>query len=156
MKIISLTIMALLAALHAGGARASDNAEFGAEFGFWLVENQRAIIEIVPCGDRACGNIVWLLEPLDDTGQPKIDHNNIDEELRRRPLCGIALIGKFRNTGSGIWSGGSIYSPRDGQTYSAAMELGDDNTLKLRGYLLLPLFGQTQVWTRVADDRGGC
>ena len=36
------------------------------------------------------------------------------------------------------------------------MELRDNGTLKLRGYLLLPLFGKSQTWTRMADDRGGC
>jgi len=152
MKKIGLTIFALLAALHTGGARASA----GTVFGFWLVENQGAIVEIVHCGGRACGNIVWMREPLDDNDQPKIDRNNTDEELRRRPLCGIALIRKFRDAGSGVWTGGSIYSPRDGQTYSASMELRDNGTLKLRGFLLLPIFGQSQVWTRAADDRGGC
>jgi uncharacterized protein (DUF2147 family) len=152
MKITGLTCLALLAALHAGGARASSDPVFG----FWLVENQRSIIEIVPCGERACGNIVWLKKPLDDDGQPKTDHRNSDDDLRGRPLCGIEMINKFRSADSGSWWDGSIYSPRDGQTYSASMELREDGTLKLRGYVLLPLFGKSQVWTREAGDRGGC
>ncbi len=152
MRITGLASLALLAALHAGGVCASSDPVFG----FWLIENQRSIIEIVPCGERACGNIVWLQEPLDDDGQPKSDRNNADEDLRHRPLCGIELISKFRSAGSGAWSGGSIYSPRDGQTYSASMELREDGTLKLRGYVLLPLFGKSRIWTREAGDRGGC
>jgi hypothetical protein len=47
------------------------------------------------------------------------------------------------------------YNPRDGRTYSASMELGGDNTLELRGYLVLPVFGQSEVWM-VNGDRGGC
>jgi uncharacterized protein (DUF2147 family) len=152
MKITGLTGFVLLAALHAGGACAADDAVFG----FWMVENKGAIIEIVPCDGKACGNIVWLLEPLDDSARPKIDSNNTDEGLRQRPLCGISLIRKFKNAGLGVWSGGSIYSPRNGQTYSASMELRNNGTLKLRGYLILPLFGKSQTWTRMADDRGGC
>ena len=152
MKFTGLASLALLAALHAGGVRASGDSVFG----FWLIENQRSIIEIVPCGDSACGKIVWLKEPLGDDGQPKIDSLNGDDELRGRALCGIELIDGFRHSDPGKWSGGSIYSPRDGNTYSASMKLRDDGTLKLRGYLLLPLFGGSQVWTRETGDRGGC
>jgi uncharacterized protein (DUF2147 family) len=76
--------------------------------------------------------------------------------LRGQPLCGLELIGGFRNASPGIWSGGSIYNPKEGQTYFASMKLRDDGTLKLRGYVLLPLFGKSQIWTREASDRGGC
>jgi len=152
MKTAGLTSLALLAAFHPGNAGASGDPVFG----FWMVENQRAIVEIMPCGAQACGSIVWLKEPLDDDGQPKIDDRNADEKLRGQSLCGIELIRKFRNSGSGTWSSGSIYSPRDGGTYSASMKLRGDDALELRGYLLLPLFGETQIWTRETDDRGGC
>jgi uncharacterized protein (DUF2147 family) len=155
MKYIGLAVLTLLAALYtgyAGGARASGDPVFG----FWLSENQRAVIEIVPCGKLACGNTVWLQEPLNGDGQPKTDNNNTDEELRGRKLCGIELISNFQSVKPGAWSGGTVYSPRDGKTYAASMELRGDDTLELRGYLLLPLFSQTQVWTREAGDRGGC
>ncbi len=152
MKFIGLTSLVVLAALHAGGVRASSDPVFG----FWLIENQRSIIEIVPCGDRACGKIVWLKEPLGDDGQPRIDNLNSDDQLRGRAICGMELIGGFRSADPGKWSGGSIYSPREGKTYSASMKLRDDGTLKLRGYVLLPLFGKSQVWTRETGDRGGC
>ena len=151
MKIIGLSILAALAVLYSGGAGAGGDSVFG----FWLIESQHAIIEIAPCAEKACGNIVWLSEPLDDDGRPKLDHND-DDEPRGRPLCGIELISGFRNTGSGVWSGGSIYNPRDGQFYSASMELRDNDTLRLRGYFLLPLFGRSRTWTREAGDRGGC
>jgi uncharacterized protein (DUF2147 family) len=28
------------------------------------------------------------------------------------------------------------------------MELLDDNTIEVRGYVLLPIFGRSQTWTR--------
>ena len=152
MKIIGLSSLVLLATLHSGELRASTDSVFG----LWLVENQRSIVEIVPCGDRACGNIVWMKEPLDDGGQPKSDHRNSDVKLRGRPFCGMELIGGFRRAGPGAWSEGSIYNPKDGRTYSSSMKLRDDGALILRGFLLLPLFGESRVWTREADDRGGC
>jgi uncharacterized protein (DUF2147 family) len=68
----------------------------------------------------------------------------------------MEMINGFRNDDPGKWSDGSIYSPREGKTYSASIKLRDDGTLKLRGYVLLPLFGKSQVWTRETGDRGGC
>jgi uncharacterized protein (DUF2147 family) len=152
MKITGLTCLAVLAALHAGGVRAATDPVFG----FWLIESQRSIIEILPCGDSACGKIVWMLEPLDEDGQPKTDHLNDDDDLRGRPLCGIEMINKFHSDDPGTWSDGSIYSPNEGKTYSASMTVRDDDTLKLHGYVLLPLFGKSQIWTRETGDRGGC
>jgi uncharacterized protein (DUF2147 family) len=142
-----------LAALLHGGSSAAAGDDI---LGFWLVENQRAIIEIASCGEKFCGNIAWMEQPLDDTGQPKLDVNHPDTARRGQPLCGVELIAKFKNSGPGEWSGGAIYNPKDGQTYQAQMELRDDDTLKLRGYVLVPLFGKSQIWTRAPDDRGGC
>jgi uncharacterized protein (DUF2147 family) len=152
MKIIGLFSLALLAALYAEEPRASSDPVFG----FWLIENQRSVIEIAPCGDRVCGTIVWMKEPLDDGGDPKSDHQNTDNKLHGRPLCGMELISGLRKSSPGAWLDGSIYSPKDGQTYSASLKLRDDGTLELHGYLLLPLFGKSQIWTREAGDRGGC
>ena len=100
MKIIGMTCLALLAALYAGGARAGGDPVFG----FWLIENQRSIIEIVPCGDSACGKIVWLKEPLGDDGQPRTDKLNGDDKLAGRLLCGLEMINKFHSDDPGAWS----------------------------------------------------
>ena len=46
------------------------------------------------------------------------------------------------------WVGGSIYDAESGNTYSAYMSLQDYNTMNLRGYLGLSIFGRTNVWKR--------
>lgn len=136
-------VVALIALPSAAGA-ATDGVE-----GFWLSENERAIIEIGSCGPEVCGRMVWLRDPRDETGAPKRDaHGN--------PLCGIPLVAGFRPEGENRWDDGRIYNPRDGATYSARMTLLDRERLEVRGYLGLPIFGQSQVWTRAEDDRGGC
>ena len=48
-----------------------------------------------------------------------------------------------------MWSGGRIYNPEDGKTYKCKLTLKDDNTLTVRGYVGLTIFGKTQYWTRV-------
>ena len=60
------------------------------------------------------------------------------------------MMGSFKPDSSnpGKWVGGWAYDPDGGSTYSGQMELADPNTLKLRGYVGIPLFGRTETWTR--------
>lgn len=149
----------LRAAVIAGVLAATCQPAIAADdpaFGLWLTENKRAIIEIGPCGEKACGKIVWMAEPLTADGQPKVDAKNEDPALQSRPICGLPLIGDFERSGPGAWDDGFIYSPQEGETYTAYLEAQPDGTLKLRGYIGLPILGKSQIWTREADNRGGC
>lgn len=117
--------------------------------GFWLTENQRAIVEIRPCGATVCGRLAWMAEPNDADGKPKTD-------VADNTLCGLELIGSFMQSRPGSWSDGYIYNPRDGGRYSAWLEVKDRDRLEVHGYVGLSLFGKSQIWTRLADSRGGC
>jgi uncharacterized protein (DUF2147 family) len=136
----------LLAALAAAPAR----GEAPSAVGRWLVEDQRAVIEIYACGERLCGKVVWQSEPREKDGTVKRDRHNPDPALRGKPLCGLQVMAGFTAVpGSpGEWQDGSIYSPESGSTYSATLSLKDAATLHLRGYVLMPLLGETQTWTR--------
>ena len=116
--------------------------------GVWLTTDGKAHIEIFQCGEQYCGKIVWLSEPLED-GQPKRDKENPDDTLRNRPILGLVLMRDFTYEGDATWSGGTVYDPESGDEYRGKMTLQDAKTLDLRGYVLLPLFGRTETWTRV-------
>ena len=47
--------------------------------GTWLVGNSKAKIQITKTGDKFNGKIVWLKEPLDANGKPKLDTKNPDK-----------------------------------------------------------------------------
>ena len=124
-------------------------------YGLWLVESGAAIVEIAPCGDRACGKIVWLAEPNRPDGSPKIDAMNPEASLKSRPICGLPMIGDFSRDGDG-WDDGYIYDASAGDTYTSTMHVTDEGNLYVRGYVGISLFGKSQTWTRVGDNRGGC
>ena len=103
------------------------------------------------CGDEVCGRVSTLDEPLDDSSKAKVDQNNPDESLRRRPILGMDLLTGFSSKKAASYRGGRIYNLCDGKIYKAILTLLDDGTLKIRGYVGVPALGQSQVWTRSAD-----
>ena len=109
------------------------------------------MIEIYDCGEYLCGRLVSLTVPFDDDGAPRKDNNNADESLRDRPLAGIEFLTGFTyDESKESWSGGRIYNARDGKTYQSTM-IFKDGELKVRGFVGIPLFGQTDVWVEVTD-----
>ena len=117
--------------------------------GIWLHANGRIRVEIVPCGDRLCGKLVWFKWPNDLAGLPLVDVRNADPRLRARPLLGLTVVQDLRRTGENTWGDGRIYNPDDGVDYRATMSIEADGTLHVRAYVLIPLLGKTFVWTRV-------
>lgn len=96
------------------------------------------------------GKIVWLKEPIDpDTGQPKLDKRNPDESKRTQPTLGLVNLHGFTyNAEDKEWVDGNIYDPKVGKEYSCKMKLKDNNTLEVRGYIGVSVFGRTDTWTR--------
>ncbi|MFG1395772.1 DUF2147 domain-containing protein [Roseixanthobacter pseudopolyaromaticivorans] len=112
--------------------------------GTWLTPTDQGVVEIVPCGGSVCGRLV----SSDDikTNPGLTDSKNSNASLRGRTLKGLLILQGFTGSG-GNWSGGQIYNPDDGKTYSASLSLAGDNTLKVRGCVVVP-FCETQTWTR--------
>ena len=78
---------------------------------------------------------------------PKRDVHNKDPKLRDRPLVGIVLMWNLRYD-DGEYVDGYVYNPEDGGTYRLNAEVLNPESLKIRGYLGISLFGQTKTWSR--------
>jgi uncharacterized protein (DUF2147 family) len=117
--------------------------------GRWLSGDGDGWIEIVLEGDSLVGRIAG--SPNDRPGDaPRYDDLNPDPALRGRPLKGLMIMQGFRYDTDGRWVDGRIYDPNSGNTYKGTIKQVDANTLKLRGYVGISLFGRTETWTR--DD----
>lgn len=118
--------------------------------GIWEPSSGKARVKIDKIEDKYYGRIVWLREPNDENGNPKKDKNNPDETLRVKPLLGYRMLREFTYSGDKVWENGTIYDPESGSTYSCTITMTDDNTLEVRGYIGVSLFGRTDVWKRLA------
>ncbi len=116
--------------------------------GLWLTADAKAHVEVDTASESYCGKIVWLKEP-EKNGKPVVDDQNPDEQLRSRPVLGLEIMRGFVYDGDNSWVDGRVYDPESGNEYRGKLELVDENTMELRGYVLIPLFGRTETWTRV-------
>lgn len=117
--------------------------------GHWLNEDQDGKVEIYKENGKYFGKLVWLKFPIDEeTGKPKLDKHNPDDELKKRPSKGIVLMTDFEYDGDGEWDEGEIYDPKSGKTYSCYMKLESMEKLKVRGFIGVSLIGKTTYWTR--------
>lgn len=113
--------------------------------GTWHSPTKNGVIEIRACGSSICGALVG---GDDMKANPNArDVNNKDAKLQARPLKGITMLSGF-TWSDGVWSGGKVYNPSDGGTYSGKITPTDANTLKLRGCIIWPAC-KTETWTRI-------
>lgn len=135
--------IAALSALPAAWAEADPVA------GPWLTEDGDSKVEIATSGSGAAarldGKVVWLAQPLHD-GKPALDAQNADATLRARPIMGLAVLSGFTRGAGGEWPGGTIYAPRSGKTYPAALSIGADGRLQIK--VKAGLVTKSVTWTR--------
>lgn len=140
-SILSFSIMLFFLSFSAIAQSADD------VLGLWLTDDGKARIEIYKENGKYSGKIVWLKEPNNPDGSPKLDVENPDAELQKKPIIGLNLVTGF-TFNDNQWEGGEIYDPENGKTYSCRMRL-KSGKLEVRGYIGAPMFGRTVVWTKV-------
>ncbi|CAN5886407.1 DUF2147 domain-containing protein [soil metagenome] len=142
-----------------GALASTASAQSPSVMGTWLTASGKAQVRIAPCPDPAngpiCGLVVGLIQPKGPDGvvvAPEVatDFRNPDAAVRSRKVIGMPLIWGFKTTSDpNAFEEGQIYNAENGKTYSANISLQPDGKLKLRGYVGSPMFGESQIWTRL-------
>ena len=128
----------------AGASTAADPVE-----GFWMDSHGEVILQIYPCKSGYCGKVAWLRLPLGPDGLLLTDYRNPDPSLRSRPVCGLEVLTGFKKQADGTLADGTVYVSDYGMTFSGYAELLNPKQVKVTGYVALPIFGQSEVWSKV-------
>jgi uncharacterized protein (DUF2147 family) len=150
----SVALACAALALSAGmgpGARAAENLD-----GFWIDEHGEVILQIGQCGNARCGRVAWLKKPRGPDLGPLRDFRNPDPKLQRRFVCGMTVVSGFKKQRDGTWTDGTVYVPDHGMSFSGKAEVLGPNHVRVSGYVLLPIFGSAEVWTRITRVPPSC
>ena len=152
----------LLVAVTIGLSTGAPAAGTSGEVGIWFNNSGKGAVEIRPCGTtgrdakRLCGFIVWLKNPNGKNGQPLTDGYNSDPAKRRRPICGLPVLGALQRVQEGGYDNGWVYDPEQGQAFDAAIQLSSADKLVLTGYKGVKFFSKSFVWKRAPADLPRC
>jgi uncharacterized protein (DUF2147 family) len=147
-KLIALIAMACFV-FNVAVAQQHNSSE--AVTGTWMVQDGSAKVKIEKENGKFSGKMVWIKNPNDKNGQPLRDSKNPDPSMRNRQQLGLPLLENFVYNEENLWTSGTIYDPDGGKTYSCKITMKDNQTIEVRGYVGISLFGRTETWKRVQD-----
>jgi uncharacterized protein (DUF2147 family) len=126
---------------------------------YWTNDKDGWSVKTAACGTALCAYLVdFKPKPDQPAGYQPVDRQNPDQNRRQDKLCGRQMMGGFqpaKDTGA-TWEGGWIYDPDSGTTYSGKITLVDRNTVRLRGFVGISLFGRTLELHRQAAIAKSC
>jgi uncharacterized protein (DUF2147 family) len=111
--------------------------------GLWLTQDHDGVIRVFDCGNGLCAEIAAVI--LDHPNDPTpVDYRGVSQ-------CHLPLITDAKPIRANLWKG-HITDPRNGSVHGVELRLDPHHNLALRGFLGVPLLGQTQIWTRYPGE----
>ena len=155
-KLLPQAVASAFVLASIGGAMADEPAS---PEGIWYTKGEESIIRVHPCAsatDAFCGTLVWLKEPNESDGTPKVDKLNKDPAKKGQPMVGTDILLRMKPE-SDRWKG-HAYNPEDGKIYDITFrvktEKQENDSADLRG-CVLGFLCQTETFTRASEVPGG-
>jgi len=132
-------------------SQTSDKSYFPDLIGVWLSENKKQKVRVGydSKSKTYTGKLEFMYEDDQANGRKMLDVNNPNPQLRNRRVTGINFLHSFKYEGNRKFRG-YIYDPVSGKEYRCLLTLRPDHkTAEIRGYILIPWIGRTEIATKV-------
>lgn len=122
-----------------------------AVMGKWMSEEKNLEVQVYKTGTEYKAKVLWF-DDSDDKTRPwnmRTDDKNPDKELRSRRIAGLEVLkGLVYDEEDDEWTGGTIYDSNSGKEWSAKVWINKNKQLRVRGYWLLSLLGETMTFNK--------
>lgn len=108
--------------------------------GVWWSPEQKTKVEITKEDNKYVGRIIAI--------RPEAK----DKKIEGQSLLNYPILKNFEFK-SDSWKEGTIFDPENGKTYKCVISLKNPNTLSVRGYVGMPLFGRTAKFEKVGGEK---
>ncbi|MEO6901671.1 MAG: DUF2147 domain-containing protein [Bacteroidia bacterium] len=121
----------------------SDNKQADQIIGDWISPKRDLIIHCYKENNLYYGKVVWFYKYYPT--QPD-DPNGVPE---KQWVNSIVMNNFFFSDNE--WSGGEIHNIKNGKKYDAYIQLINENSLKVTGYVFLRIFSETTMFSRYKE-----
>lgn len=93
-----------------------------------------------------------ILKLIDREDADTVTCDKCTDDRKGQKIQGLEILRGLKNDPDKPrrWNQGTVLDPENGKVYKGYVEVTEDNkTLKLRGYVGVPLFGRSQFWHRL-------
>jgi uncharacterized protein (DUF2147 family) len=106
---------------------------------------EKSLVRITESGGVLSGKV----EVIHDPEEAKALCTACTGERKNQPMLGMTILSGVKPVDDGVWDGGEILDPIHGKQYKARLQiLEGGRKLEVRGYIGMPMLGQSQIWIR--------